>query len=43
MQLKESEIRLILSALQSDTVGTWGDGRKEKIDALIAKLKRGNS
>jgi hypothetical protein len=41
MQLNQEEILLIKSALRNDTVGKWGDGRQEKIDALLRKLGRG--
>ena len=41
MTLTAQDKALILSALSSDTQGTWGDGRKEKIDALIKKIQRG--
>jgi hypothetical protein len=40
MQLDKDEVSLILSALEWDRVGTYGDGRGEKIDALMAKIKR---
>lgn len=39
MKLSKDDLTLILSALSNDRVGTWGDGRKEKIDALMAKIK----
>ena len=38
MELTQEELLLIKSALRNDTVGKWGDGRKEKIDALLKKL-----
>jgi hypothetical protein len=38
MELTEQELLLIKSALRSDTVGKWGDGRQAKIDALLKKL-----
>jgi hypothetical protein len=41
MKFDEQEMRLIISALENDTVGTWGDGRGEAIDRLIKKIKRG--
>jgi hypothetical protein len=42
MQLDKDEVSLILSALEYDSVGTWGakDGREERINALVAKMKR---
>jgi hypothetical protein len=36
----KDEITLILSALEWDRVGTYGDGREERINALVAKIKR---
>lgn len=42
MTLTEKERELILSALINDRVGKWGDGREEKINLLIKKIKRGN-
>jgi hypothetical protein len=41
MNLNEKEIELIISALENDRVGTWGDGRGEAIASLIKKIKRG--
>ena len=29
-----------MSALEWDRVGTYGDGREERINALVAKIKR---
>jgi hypothetical protein len=40
LSLSGDEIELILSALRSDRVGTWGDGREERINSLMAKIKR---
>jgi len=42
MQLDKDEVSLILSALEYDSVGTWGakDKREERINALVAKIKR---
>jgi hypothetical protein len=40
MQLERDDVALILSALEWDRVGTWGDGREERINALVAKIKR---
>ena len=39
MNLSQQERELILSALINDKVGTWGDGRQEKINALIKKVR----
>jgi hypothetical protein len=33
------ELKLIKSALECDTQGTWGDLRQEKIDQLLKKIK----
>jgi hypothetical protein len=41
MNLNKEEIRLIISSLEADRVGTWGDGRHEAIKKLIKKLERG--
>lgn len=40
MLFNKDDVALILSALQYDRVGTWGDGREEKIHTLIMKIKR---
>lgn len=40
MQLDKDEVGLILSALEWDRVGTYGDGREERINALVVKIKR---
>ena len=40
MTLTEKETELILSALRNDRVGTWGDGRQERIESLIRKIER---
>ena len=40
MQLTGQELLLIKSALRNDIVGKWGDGRQEKIDALLKKLSK---
>jgi hypothetical protein len=39
MKLKEEEIKLILSCLESDTQGTWKDSRGADIAKLIRKIK----
>ena len=41
MSLSREEIDLVVSALVNDKVGKWGDGRQEKINALVDKIKRG--
>jgi hypothetical protein len=38
LNLKSEEITLILSALDNDTQGTWGDGRGERIESLMEKI-----
>lgn len=38
LNLKSEEITLILSALENDKVGNWGDGRREAINGLIRKI-----
>jgi hypothetical protein len=40
LSLSGDEVELILSTLRCDTVGTWGDGREEKIQKLMAKIKK---
>ena len=40
VKLTPEEWRLIVSALEFDKVGTWGDGREEAIQSLLAKIKR---
>lgn len=35
------EERLLISVLEGDSQGTWGDDRGEQIKALIRKIKRG--
>jgi hypothetical protein len=40
MDLNTNEIALIKSALTNDIVGKWGDGRQERIDALLKKLNQ---
>jgi hypothetical protein len=40
MTLNKKEIELIISALENDKVGTWGDGRGEAIASLLNKIKR---
>ena len=38
--LNAENIEIILSALECDRVGKWGDGRQEKIDRAIATVKK---
>lgn len=38
--LASEEVELILSSLRADRVGTWGDGRQERIDRLTGKIKK---
>ena len=38
--LTSEEMELILSSLRCDRVGTWGDGRQERIDKLTNKIKK---
>lgn len=40
MNLSKEEKALVISALEGDKQGTWGDGRGERLTALIAKFKR---
>jgi len=40
VRLNEREFRLIISALENDKAGTWGDGRGEAIASLLNKIKR---
>jgi hypothetical protein len=40
MELTKYDVTLILSALEWDRVGSYGDGREERINALIEKIKR---
>lgn len=40
MNLSKEEKALLISALEGDKQGTWGDGRSERITALISKIKR---
>ena len=37
-QFNKEELNLIYSALFHDTQGHWGDGRKQKIKALLGRL-----
>lgn len=38
--LTSEEKELLLSSLRCDRVGTWGDGRQERIDKLMNKIKK---
>lgn len=38
--LTSEEVELVLSSLECDKVGKWGDGRQEKIDSLTDKIKK---
>ena len=40
MKLDKKEIALIISALEGDRQGTWGDDRRENLNKIINKLKR---
>jgi hypothetical protein len=40
MKLSVPELELMLSSLRADTLGTYGSDRQERIDKLMAKLKR---
>ena len=40
MKLSSEEMSLILSALEFDKVGKWGDDRHLAIEKLIEKIKR---
>ena len=41
MTFTAEELKLVISSLESDKVGKWGDGRGEAIEALLKKLQRG--
>lgn len=40
MKLDRADLALIISALEGDKQGTWGDGRHEKISKVTAKVKQ---
>lgn len=40
LNLSSDEVKLIISALESDRLGTWGGDRGEKINKLIKKIKK---
>jgi hypothetical protein len=40
MIFTDKETALILSALEGDKIGTWGDERAEHIARLIKRIKR---
>jgi len=39
MKLLEKELKLILSCLEGDRLGSWKDTRGEEITQLIKKIK----
>jgi hypothetical protein len=41
MTLTPEERSLLISALRNDKVGNWGDGRQERINALLKKVEAG--
>jgi hypothetical protein len=40
MNLNKEETALMISVLVNDKVGKWGDGREERIKALLIKIKK---
>jgi len=40
MELTSKELKLIISSLESDTLGNWGDQRGDEIKALLKKIKK---
>lgn len=40
LKLTEQEFALVMSALEGDKIGKWGDDRHERLIKLIKKLKR---
>lgn len=38
MELTQADLKLIYSALENDTQGTWGDKRSEYITILLTKI-----
>lgn len=40
MNITKEEKALLISALEGDRQGTWGDNRAESIAKLIRKIKR---
>jgi hypothetical protein len=40
MKFNKEELKLLISVLESDTQGNWGDGRAESINRLINKIKK---
>lgn len=41
MTFTDKDMALILSALEGDRIGKWGDERADHIARLIKKIKRG--
>jgi len=39
LRLNDQEVELIVHCLNFDTQGQWGDGRQERIDAVIRKIR----
>lgn len=39
LRLNDQEIELVIHSLNFDTQGVWGDGRQERIDAIIRKIR----
>ena len=40
MTLNTADLDLILSALEGDKIGKWGDERHQRLEKLIPKVKR---
>lgn len=40
MTLNKADLDLILSALENDRIGKWGDERHQRLEKLIPKVKR---
>jgi hypothetical protein len=40
LTLKKDQLNLIISALENDKVGTWGEDRGARIQWLLRDLKR---
>jgi hypothetical protein len=38
--LEDKELDLVLSSLEADSIGKWGDDRHVRLTKLIAKVKR---
>lgn len=39
LRLNDQDIELVIHSLNFDTQGSWGDGRQERIDAVIRKIR----